>query len=143
MRKKPGDNGGEETPVPIPNTEVKLPRADGTAWATVWESRTSPRLNDKARWKQRAFFWVRPAGRTHLEVKVLSRALMTGTVSRTARVVIARCRYAERYWHKMLRSRSRKSYITWERFNILKQVFPLQRPKLSVPYMRMKALAVL
>ena len=27
------------TPVPIPNTEVKLFRADGTAWATVWESR--------------------------------------------------------------------------------------------------------
>ena len=52
-------------------------------------------------------------------------------------------RFAERYWHKMLCSRSRKSYITWERFNSLKQVFPLQRPKLSVPYMRMKALAVL
>ena len=29
----------EVTPVPIPNTEVKLLRADGTAWATVWESR--------------------------------------------------------------------------------------------------------
>jgi hypothetical protein len=52
-------------------------------------------------------------------------------------------RFAERYWHKMLSSRSRKSYITWERFQFLKQVFPLQRPKLSVPYMRMKALAVL
>ena len=52
-------------------------------------------------------------------------------------------RFAERYWHKMLCSRSRKSYITWERFQSLKEVFPLQRPKLSVPYMRMKALAVL
>jgi hypothetical protein len=52
-------------------------------------------------------------------------------------------RYTERYWHKMLSSRTQKSYITWERFNSLKQVFPLQRPKLSVPYMRMKALAVL
>ena len=52
-------------------------------------------------------------------------------------------RYAERYWHKMLSSRSQKSYITWERFNSLKQVFPLQRPKLFVPYTRMKALAVL
>lgn len=29
--KFPGDNGGEETPVPIPNTAVKLSRADGTA----------------------------------------------------------------------------------------------------------------
>ena len=27
------------TPVPIPNTMVKLPGADGTARATVWESR--------------------------------------------------------------------------------------------------------
>jgi group II intron reverse transcriptase/maturase len=52
-------------------------------------------------------------------------------------------RFAERYWHKMLCSRSRKSHITWERFQSLKEVFPLQRPKLSVPYMRMKALAVL
>lgn len=52
-------------------------------------------------------------------------------------------RLAERYWHKMLCSRSQKSYITWEGFNSLKQVFPLQRPKLSVPYTRMKALAVL
>jgi hypothetical protein len=52
-------------------------------------------------------------------------------------------RFTERYWHKMLCSRSRKSYITWERFYSLKQVFPLQRPKLSLPYMRMKALAVL
>src|SRR5689334_10507412 len=38
----PGDNTGEVTPVPIPNTEVKLSRADGTAGATLWESRTSP-----------------------------------------------------------------------------------------------------
>ena len=40
--KKPGDHSGEETPVPIPNTEVKLPSADGTARGTVWESRSSP-----------------------------------------------------------------------------------------------------
>ena len=32
------------TPVPIPNTEVKSACADGTAWATVWESRTPPSL---------------------------------------------------------------------------------------------------
>ena len=38
----PGDSGGEATPVPIPNTEVKLSRADGTAGATLWESRTLP-----------------------------------------------------------------------------------------------------
>ena len=32
----------EATPVPIPNTEVKLRLADGTAWETVWESRSLP-----------------------------------------------------------------------------------------------------
>ncbi len=37
-----GDNGKEVTPVPIPNTAVKLLCADGTARATKWESRTLP-----------------------------------------------------------------------------------------------------
>ena len=35
------------TPVPIPNTEVKPYGADGTAWETVWESRTLPGINSK------------------------------------------------------------------------------------------------
>ena len=39
-----GDHGEGVIPVPIPNTEVKPFSADGTAWATVWESRTLPRL---------------------------------------------------------------------------------------------------
>ena len=30
----------EDTPVPIPNTEVKLFSANGTWWATAWESKT-------------------------------------------------------------------------------------------------------
>ena len=29
----------EGTPVPIPNTEVKLLNVDDTWWATAWESR--------------------------------------------------------------------------------------------------------
>ncbi len=33
---------GEATPDPIPNSEVKLSRADGTAREAVWESRTPP-----------------------------------------------------------------------------------------------------
>ena len=37
-----GDIVEEVIPDPIPNSEVKLFRADGTAWETVWESRTSP-----------------------------------------------------------------------------------------------------
>ncbi len=32
----------EATPDPIPNSEVKLLGADGTARVTVWESRTLP-----------------------------------------------------------------------------------------------------
>lgn len=37
-----GGISGEATPVTIPNTEVKLICAYGTAWGTGWESRTSP-----------------------------------------------------------------------------------------------------
>ena len=37
-----GGDSGEDTPVSIPNTEVKLSSADGTAWVTVWESRKLP-----------------------------------------------------------------------------------------------------
>ena len=44
-----GGNGKEETPVPIPNTEVKLFCADGTAWETMWESRTPPKNFYKTR----------------------------------------------------------------------------------------------
>ena len=60
-----GDHGEGETPVPIPNTAVKPFSADGTAWVTVWESRTLPRLKiafakakaKKARPLWRAFFY--------------------------------------------------------------------------------------
>jgi len=37
-----GDHGDGETPVPIPNTEVKPISADGTWGESPWESRTSP-----------------------------------------------------------------------------------------------------
>ena len=39
-----GGNSEEGTPVPIPNTEVKLFSADGTAWDSAWESRTPPKF---------------------------------------------------------------------------------------------------
>ena len=39
-----GDYGGGVTPDPIPNSEVKPSRADGTTWATGWESRSLPAL---------------------------------------------------------------------------------------------------
>ena len=44
-RKKFGGNGGEVTPLSIPNREVKLTSADGTALETGWESRTLPDIN--------------------------------------------------------------------------------------------------
>ena len=40
--KRSGDDGVEETLLSIPNRKVKLYCANGTAWATVWESRTLP-----------------------------------------------------------------------------------------------------
>src|SRR3989440_12733126 len=38
----PGDPGGEATPVPIPNTEVKLSSAEDTERAAFRENRSSP-----------------------------------------------------------------------------------------------------
>ena len=57
----PGGHRSRVTPVPIPNTEVKPATADGTAWVTVWESRSLPGLFLRAGRKQRdaAFFFVR------------------------------------------------------------------------------------
>ena len=40
--RRSGDDSEEATPVPIPNTEVKLLSADDTWWEAAWESRTSP-----------------------------------------------------------------------------------------------------
>src|SRR5437763_10545179 len=70
LRSTPGTPGSKfagghrmrVTPVPIPNTEVKPHTADGTAWETVWESRSLPALFAwrKARSSQRrsGFFRV-------------------------------------------------------------------------------------
>src|SRR5258706_11720617 len=44
-----GDCSGGETPVPIPNTAVKPPSANGTARASVWESRSSPGIYFRVR----------------------------------------------------------------------------------------------
>lgn len=43
---KSGDDGVEETLLPIPNRKVKLYSVDGTARETVWESRTLPGNKD-------------------------------------------------------------------------------------------------
>jgi RNA-directed DNA polymerase len=52
-------------------------------------------------------------------------------------------RVVERYWRKMLRTRSRASRFTWSVFNKIKLRTPLLRPKLRLPYRELQALAVL
>ena len=42
LGKVSGDDSWRAPPVPIPNTEVKPPNADGTELGTAWESRKSP-----------------------------------------------------------------------------------------------------
>ena len=42
LRKLTGADGGEATPVPIPNTEVKLISVENTWLATAWEDRAVP-----------------------------------------------------------------------------------------------------
>ena len=49
----------------------------------------------------------------------------------------------ERYWHKMLCSRSWAGRITWDVFHQIKQRLPILRPKLYLPYKELQALAVL
>src|SRR4028119_1701508 len=44
-----GGHGERDTPLPIPNRVVKPLRADGTWWATAWESRSPPGLTSKGR----------------------------------------------------------------------------------------------
>ena len=52
-------------------------------------------------------------------------------------------RFVERYWRKMLCSRSRKGNVPWEVLQQIMDRFPLQRPKLRLPYRELQALAVL
>ena len=52
-------------------------------------------------------------------------------------------RAVERYWYKMLCSRSRKGHISWEIFHRIKARYPLQRPRLRLPYRTLQSMAVL
>jgi group II intron reverse transcriptase/maturase len=52
-------------------------------------------------------------------------------------------RFVERYWYKMLCSRSRKGQFRWEIFHRIKTRWPLQRPRLKLPYRQFQAFAVL
>lgn len=48
---------------------------------------------------------------------------------------------ALRYWHKMLGSRSWRSYVTWEKFLKLRKKYPIAEPKLKLPLTGMKVMA--
>jgi RNA-directed DNA polymerase len=50
-------------------------------------------------------------------------------------------RAVERYWRKMLSSRSRSGRVPREAFQQIKVRFPLMRPKLSLPYGALQAIA--
>jgi RNA-directed DNA polymerase len=52
-------------------------------------------------------------------------------------------RFVERYWRKMLGSRNREGRVTWKVFFKILTLFPLQRPKLVLPYSKLQAIAVL
>jgi RNA-directed DNA polymerase len=53
-------------------------------------------------------------------------------------------RAVERYWRKMLSSRSWQGQIWWKLFQqIFKERFPLLRPKLYLPYSELQAIATL
>jgi RNA-directed DNA polymerase len=49
----------------------------------------------------------------------------------------------ERYWRRMLRSRSRKGLICWATCQPIQRAYPLQRPTRVLPYSRIKSDAVL
>jgi hemerythrin-like domain-containing protein len=52
-------------------------------------------------------------------------------------------RAVEHYWRKMLSSRSWKGEVRWQKFQRIKERFPLLRPKLRLPYEALQALAAL
>lgn len=52
-------------------------------------------------------------------------------------------RAVERYWRKMLSSRSWKGEIWWKPFQQIKARFPIVRPKLHLPYAELQAVAML
>jgi hypothetical protein len=52
-------------------------------------------------------------------------------------------RAVERYWRKMLSSRSWQGEVRWTAFHRIKERFPLLRPRLYLPYRELQALAAL
>ena len=65
-------------------------------------------------------------------------------VAGNLRCLVKVYRAVERYWHRMLRSRSWAGRrLTWEKYHQIKARTPLLKPKLRLPYAELQALAVL
>ena len=65
-------------------------------------------------------------------------------VAGNLRALIKVYQVVERYWRRMLCSRSRDGgRLTWGTFNQIKERNPLLRPKLRLPHRELQALAVL
>ena len=65
-------------------------------------------------------------------------------VAGNIRALVKVYRAVERYWRRMLCSRSWAGRrLTWDAFNQIKERTPLLPPKLRLPYRKLQALAVL
>ncbi len=65
-------------------------------------------------------------------------------VAGNLRCLVKVYRAVERYWHRMLRSRSWAGRaLNWSMFNQINERTPLLKPKLRLPYTELQALAVL
>ena len=65
-------------------------------------------------------------------------------VAGNLRCLVKVYRAVERYWHRMLRSRSWAGRrLTWAKYHQIKARTPLLKPKLRLPYAELQALAVL
>ena len=65
-------------------------------------------------------------------------------VAGNIRALLKVYRAVERYWCRMLRSRSwAGGRLTWDSFHQIRERKPLLRPKLRLPYRELQALAVL
>jgi hypothetical protein len=65
-------------------------------------------------------------------------------VAGNLRCLVKVYRAVERYWKRMLCSRSWAGRrLTWEKYNQIKARTPLLKPKLRLPYQELQALAVL
>jgi group II intron reverse transcriptase/maturase len=51
--------------------------------------------------------------------------------------------HAEKSWRIALSKRSQKSFVSWAKFSQLKELYPILKPSLKIPYAKMQALAIL